>query len=111
MAAPTHRRSIRKRRVLVVSAAAAVAAGVGAGVLVMNANAGTTTVDLYHRTLAARDGWASSGTGTTGGAKADAAHTFTVSTRAQLVKALGSVSRWPGSAGSTSTTTCTRRRP
>ncbi|MFI9563949.1 polysaccharide lyase family 1 protein [Streptomyces rishiriensis] len=88
MAAPTHRRSLRSRRVLVVTAAA-VAAGVGAGVVVMNANAGT--VDLYHQTLAAKDGWASSGTGTTGGAKADAAHTFTVSTRAELVKALGSV--------------------
>ncbi|MFJ4690985.1 polysaccharide lyase family 1 protein [Streptomyces sp. NPDC088766] len=87
MAAPSHRRSLRSRRVLVVSAAF-VAAGVGAGALVMNANAGT--VDLYHQTLAAKDGWASSGTGTTGGAKADAAHTFTVSTRAQLVKALGS---------------------
>lgn len=87
MAAPSHRRSLRSRRVLVVTAAA-VAAGVGAGVLVLNANAGT--VDLYHQTLAAKDGWASSGTGTTGGAKADAAHTFTVSTRAELVKALGS---------------------
>jgi len=87
--ASTHRRSLRRRRALVVSAAA-VAAGVGAGVLVMNANAGTTTVDLYHQTLAAKDGWASSGSGTKGGAKADAAHTFTVSTRAQLVKALGS---------------------
>ncbi|MFE6825103.1 polysaccharide lyase family 1 protein [Streptomyces sp. NPDC057690] len=89
MAAPSHRRSLRSRRVLVVSAAA-VAAAVGAGAVVMNANAGT--VDLYHQTLAAKDGWASSGTGTTGGTKADAAHTFTVSTRAQLVKALGSAS-------------------
>ncbi|MFC4501393.1 MULTISPECIES: pectate lyase family protein [Streptomyces] len=89
MAAPSHRRSLRTRRTLVVTAAV-VAAGVGAGVVVMNANAGT--VDLYHQTLAAKDGWASSGTGTTGGTKADAAHTFTVSTRAQLVKALGSVS-------------------
>ncbi|MCQ9180590.1 pectate lyase [Streptomyces sp. IBSBF 2953] len=87
MAAPSHRRSLRSRRVLVVTAAA-VAAGVGAGVVVMNADAGT--VDLYHQTLAAKDGWASSGTGTTGGARADAAHTFTVSTRAELVKALGS---------------------
>src|SRR4029078_477555 len=51
----------------------------------MNANA--SPVDLFHQTLAAKDGWASSGTGTTGGTKADAAHTFTVSTRAQLVKA------------------------
>ncbi|WP_329219219.1 polysaccharide lyase family 1 protein [Streptomyces sp. NBC_01485] len=89
MVAPSHRRSLRSRRVLVVSAAV-VAAGVGAGVVVMNANAGT--VDLYHQTLAAKDGWASSGAGTTGGSKADAAHTFTVSTRAQLVKALGSAS-------------------
>ncbi|QNA71165.1 pectate lyase [Streptomyces sp. So13.3] len=38
--------------------------------------------------LPAGDGWASSGTGTTGGAVADAAHTFTVSTRAQLAAAL-----------------------
>ena len=91
MASASHRRSLRRRRTLVASAAV-VAAGVGAGVLVMNANAGTTTVDLYHQTLAAKDGWASSGSGTTGGAKADSAHTFTVSTRAQLVKALGSVS-------------------
>ncbi|MEU3291999.1 polysaccharide lyase family 1 protein [Streptomyces longwoodensis] len=89
MAAPSHRRSLRRRRALVVSAAV-VAAGVGAGVVVFSANAGT--VDLYHQTLAAKDGWASSGTGTSGGAKADAAHTFTVSTRAELVKALGSVS-------------------
>ncbi|MGW2516097.1 pectate lyase family protein [Streptomyces sp. NPDC001617] len=87
MASVTHRRSLRRRHTLVVSAAV-VAAGVGAGVVVMNASAGT--VDLYHQTLAAKDGWASSGSGTTGGAKADAAHTFTVSTRAQLVKALGS---------------------
>ncbi|MET7567454.1 polysaccharide lyase family 1 protein [Streptomyces sp. NPDC005492] len=89
--APSHRRSLRKRRTVVITAAAAVA-GVGAGFLVLNANAASTSVDLYHQTLAAKDGWASSGTGTTGGTKADAAHTFTVSTRAQLVKALGSAS-------------------
>ncbi|MGN5379453.1 hypothetical protein ACQ4WX_25770 [Streptomyces lasalocidi] len=53
MAAPCHRRSLRKRRTLAVSAAV-VAAGVGAGVLVMNANA--DPVDLYHQTLPARDG-------------------------------------------------------
>ncbi|MFE1883999.1 pectate lyase family protein [Streptomyces diastatochromogenes] len=89
MAAPSHRRSLRKRRTLAVSAAVVVA-GVGAGVFVMNANA--DAADLYHQTLPAKDGWAASGTGTTGGAKADSAHTFTVSTRAQLVKALGSAS-------------------
>jgi pectate lyase len=89
VASASHRRSLRTRRTLVVSAAV-VAAGVGAGAVVMNANA--QAVDLYHQTLAAKDGWASSGTGTTGGTKADSAHTFTVSTRAQLVKALGSAS-------------------
>ncbi|MFI0164414.1 polysaccharide lyase family 1 protein [Streptomyces sp. NPDC017095] len=89
MAAPSHRRSLRRRRLLAVSAAV-VAAGAGAGVFVMHANA--DAVDLYHQTLPAKDGWAASGTGTTGGAKADSAHTFTVSTRAQLVKALGSAS-------------------
>ncbi len=89
MVTPSRRRSLRKRRSMVVTAAA-VAAGVGAGFLVLNANAASTSVDLYHRTLAAKDGWASSGAGTSGGAKADAAHTFTVTTRAQLVKALGS---------------------
>ena len=89
MAARSHRRSLRSRRAAVVCAAV-VAAGAGAGVFVMNAHAGA--VDLYHQTLAAKDGWASSGTGTTGGTKADAAHTFTVSTRAQLVKALGPAS-------------------
>ncbi|WP_318202359.1 polysaccharide lyase family 1 protein [Streptomyces sp. SCL15-4] len=89
MAAPSHRRSLRKRRTLAVSAAV-VAAAAGAGVFVLNANA--DAVDLYHQTLAAKDGWAASGAGTTGGAKADSAHTFTVSTRAQLVKALGSAS-------------------
>ncbi|MDT0573793.1 polysaccharide lyase family 1 protein [Streptomyces sp. DSM 3412] len=86
---PSHRRSLRKRRTLVASAAA-VAAAVGAGVLVMNANASPAPTDLYHQVLPAKDGWAASGSGTTGGAKADAAHTFTVSTRAELVKALGS---------------------
>ncbi|GAB2866033.1 hypothetical protein GCM10027074_36870 [Streptomyces deserti] len=89
MASASHRRSLRKRRALVVSAAV-VAAGVGAVSFVMNANAGGA--DLYHQTLPAKDGWAASGPGTTGGAKADSAHTFTVSTRAQLVKALGSAS-------------------
>jgi pectate lyase len=54
----------------------------------MNANAGP--VDLAHQALPAKDGWAASGSGTTGGSKASSANVFTVSTRAQLVKALGS---------------------
>ncbi|MEV0180431.1 polysaccharide lyase family 1 protein [Streptomyces sp. NPDC050625] len=89
MASASHRRSRRTRRVLAVSTAFVVA-GAGAGFFVMNANAGG--IDLYHQTLPAKDGWAASGSGTSGGAKADSAHTFTVSTRAQLVKALGSAS-------------------
>ncbi|MGR6971645.1 pectate lyase family protein [Streptomyces cynarae] len=90
MAALSHRRSLRKRRTLVVSAAVVAAGGLGGGALVMSANAGG--VDLAHQVLPAKDGWAASGSGTTGGAQADSAHVFTVSTRAQLVKALGSAS-------------------
>ncbi|WP_417851933.1 pectate lyase family protein [Streptomyces lutosisoli] len=90
MASPSHRRSLRTRRTVMVCAAAVTATGLGAVAFVMNANAGA--VDLYHQTLPAKDGWAASGSGTTGGAQADSAHVFTVSTRAELVKALGSSS-------------------
>ncbi|WP_457031102.1 pectate lyase family protein [Kitasatospora sp. P5_F3] len=45
--------------------------------------------DVAHTVLTAKDGWGSATTGTTGGSKADAAHTVTVTTRAQLVAALG----------------------
>jgi len=45
--------------------------------------------DLGRETLPSGDGWAAATTGTTGGAKADAAHIKTVSDRAQLVAALG----------------------
>ncbi|WP_051844835.1 pectate lyase [Streptomyces sp. NRRL S-813] len=38
------------------------------------------TPDPARQVLAAKDGWASYGTGTTGGAKADAAHVYTVTT-------------------------------
>jgi pectate lyase len=44
---------------------------------------------LARQTLAAGDGWAAAGTGTTGGAAADAEHTFVVRTRAELITALG----------------------
>ena len=89
MASRTHRRSLRTRRTALISAAAVAAAGLGAIPFVMNASAAT---DLAHQALPAKDGWAASGTGTTGGAAADSAHVFTVSTRAQLVAALGSAS-------------------
>ncbi|MGW0825101.1 pectate lyase family protein [Streptomyces sp. NPDC002845] len=87
MASPSHRRSLRKRRTALISAAAVTAAGLGAVPFVMNANAGA--VELARQTLPAKDGWAAYGSGTTGGSKADSAHVFTVSTRAQLAKALG----------------------
>ncbi|WP_330305890.1 MULTISPECIES: pectate lyase [unclassified Streptomyces] len=90
MASPSHRRSLRTRRTVLVCAAAVAATGLGAVAFVMNANAGA--VDLAHQALPAKDGWAASGSGTTGGSQADSAHVFTVSTRAQLVKALGSSS-------------------
>jgi pectate lyase len=41
------------------------------------------------QTLPANDGWAASGTGTTGGSSADAAHVFVVRNRSQLITALG----------------------
>ncbi|TLS42213.1 polysaccharide lyase family 1 protein [Streptomyces montanus] len=87
MATVTHRRSLRRRRTILVSTAAVAAAGLGAVPFVMNANA---AVDLSRQALPAKDGWAASGSGTTGGSKADSAHVYTVSTRAQLAKALGS---------------------
>ncbi|KUH40632.1 MULTISPECIES: polysaccharide lyase family 1 protein [Streptomyces] len=70
-----------------ISAAAVVAAGLGAVPFVTTASA---AVDLAHQTLPAGDGWAASGSGTTGGAKADTAQVYTVSDRAGLAKALGS---------------------
>ncbi|MEV0224372.1 pectate lyase [Streptomyces sp. NPDC050704] len=88
MASPSHRRSLRTRRTALLSAAAVAAAGLGAVPFVMNANA--NPVDLAHQALPAKDGWAASGAGTTGGSKASSANVLTVSTRAQLVKALGS---------------------
>ncbi|MFF4351908.1 polysaccharide lyase family 1 protein [Streptomyces sp. NPDC001530] len=44
--------------------------------------------DLGRQTLAAGDGWASDGTGTTGGAAADAAHVYTVTDWAEFKAAL-----------------------
>ncbi|MFE9168634.1 polysaccharide lyase family 1 protein [Streptomyces kebangsaanensis] len=62
------------------------AAAVGCTALVL-AVTGTATAapaphtpDTARQVLGAKDGWGSYGTGTTGGAKADAAHTYTVTT-------------------------------
>ncbi|OKK08545.1 pectate lyase [Streptomyces sp. CB03234] len=63
---------------------------VGCTVLVLSltAPAHATSPDLGRQTLAAGDGWASEGAGTTGGAAADAAHTHTVRTWAEFKAAL-----------------------
>ncbi len=46
-------------------------------------------VDPGHQSLPANDGWAASNGGTTGGSNATSANVYTVTTRAQLVQALG----------------------
>ncbi|MCM2414846.1 pectate lyase [Streptomyces sp. RKAG290] len=51
--------------------------------------------DLGREVLAADDGWAADGPGTTGGSTADDAHVFTVRDRAQLVAALDGGSSVP----------------
>ncbi|MEW2809681.1 polysaccharide lyase family 1 protein [Streptomyces massasporeus] len=51
--------------------------------------------DIGRDTLPANDGWAAEGAGTTGGAAADAAHVFTVTDRAGLVRALDGGSDTP----------------
>ncbi|MFF3505098.1 polysaccharide lyase family 1 protein [Streptomyces sp. NPDC003247] len=63
----------------------AVAAGL-LGLLCVPAHAEAR--DISRDTLATNDGWASYGTGTTGGAAADDAHVYTVTDRAGLVRAL-----------------------
>ncbi|MFJ8105122.1 pectate lyase [Streptomyces sp. NPDC096132] len=51
--------------------------------------------DIGRDTLAADDGWAAYGTGTTGGAAADDDHVYTVTNRAELVRALDNGSATP----------------
>ncbi|MCY0936070.1 pectate lyase family protein [Streptomyces sp. H34-S4] len=85
MSAPSHHRP-RIRRTAVLAAACIAAAGaLGAVPLAMSAHAAP---DLAHAVLPARDGWAASGKGTTGGSAAGASRVFTVSNRAELAKAL-----------------------
>nr|WP_323183574.1 pectinesterase family protein [Streptomyces virginiae] len=87
MSASPHRRPTGRRRLALAGAATLVAAGLGAVPLVVRADA-VAPADLAHGVLPARDGWAASGSGTIGGRAADTAHVFTVSTRAELVRAL-----------------------
>ncbi|MFI9830439.1 polysaccharide lyase family 1 protein [Streptomyces sp. NPDC051913] len=77
--------------VTVAALARAAAAVVGCTALVLAVTGPSAQAqgrDLARQTLAANDGWASYGTGTTGGAKADADHVYTVSTWAEFKAAL-----------------------
>lgn len=58
--------------------------------LAMNiSSVSASSSDLGREVLAPKDGWAAYGAGTTGGANADASHVFTVTNKAELLKALG----------------------
>jgi pectate lyase len=69
-----------------VIARVTLAAAVAAGIALTGVPSAQAAVP--RPVLPANDGWASYGTGTTGGAAADRAHVFTVRTRSQLVAAL-----------------------
>src|SRR5712691_4856350 len=57
-------------------------------VFVLGGTAHAAERDIGREVLAASDGWGSAGSGTQGGAAADAAHVFTVTDRRGLVAAL-----------------------
>lgn len=68
-----------------------VAASIGCAALVLSVTGTAAQAkpgDPARQTLAANDGWAAYGTGTTGGAAADAAHVHTVTTWAGFKAAL-----------------------
>jgi len=48
-----------------------------------------SSINLGREVLEPKDGWAAYGVGTTGGAKADSSHVFTVSNKDELINALG----------------------
>ena len=81
------------RSTVAVTVAATVALVASGVVLATSAEAVTqpsaAALAIARHTLAPGDGWASSGTGTTGGSTADDAHVFVAHNRAELVAALG----------------------
>lgn len=78
--------SILSRSVLVVCAALAACSSL---------DPGKTGADIAREALPANDGWAAVGGGVDGGAKARPEHVFTVSNRAELVKALAAAGTQP----------------
>jgi pectate lyase len=79
-------------RVRTIAIAAACAATVVAAAATAWPASAATRVDpltIARQTLPVNDGWAASGTGTTGGSAADAAHINVAHNRAELIAALG----------------------
>ena len=64
-------------------------AAAAAGIASANSASAATPGDHSRETLAAGHGWGAQNGGVTGGSKADKAHVYTVSTRDQLIAALG----------------------
>lgn len=60
-----------------------------ASCLAIGISSASASGELGREVLAPNDGWAAFGEGTTGGAKADKNHIFTVTNKAELLKALG----------------------
>lgn len=85
MSTPSHRRPRTRRIAVLAGGSVAAACVLGAVPFAMSAQAAP---DLAHAALPAHDGWASDGKGTTGGSAASGSRVFTVSTRAELAKAL-----------------------
>ncbi|MEV5611341.1 pectate lyase [Streptomyces sp. NPDC052225] len=81
---------VRNRPLHVALACGLLALGLGA-----STSAGAQGRDISRDVLAAGDGWAAADGGTTGGAAADDAHVFTVTTRAELARALDGGSPTP----------------
>ena len=78
----------RSRTILFAGVAVAAAVALAMPAAAFGARGAAPKVELGRQTLPANDGWAAQGTGTTGGAAADAAHVFTVRSRSALVAAL-----------------------
>jgi pectate lyase len=74
-----------KKSILVVSLASIGLLAACAGI---ETDGAAVSADIGRQVLPANDGWASTGTGTTGGAKATAENVFTVSSRKELLDAL-----------------------